>query len=100
MNKEDKNKRKQAVALSYDGRGEAAPKVTAKGSGMVADNILEKAKEHQVPIQEDASLVELLSKLEINQSIPEELYMAVAEVFAFVYKTDQRAGEKKNAGKV
>ncbi|MCA0969157.1 EscU/YscU/HrcU family type III secretion system export apparatus switch protein [Halobacillus litoralis] len=81
-------KRREAIALSYQEQ-EAAPKVVAKGKGFVADNILEKAKEGDVPVQEDASLVELLSELNINEQIPEELYHVVAEVFAFIYKSDQ-----------
>jgi flagellar biosynthesis protein len=82
-------KRAKALALSYDSQNGSAPKVVAKGNGIVADNIIQKAKEHNVPIQEDSSLVQLLSQLQINESIPEELYQAVAEVFAFVYRVDQ-----------
>ena len=85
---EGKYKRKEAVALTYK-PGVDAPTVIAKGKGKIADNILAKASEHQVPIQEDPSLVELLGKLDINQSIPEELYQAVAEVFAFIYRIDK-----------
>jgi flagellar biosynthesis protein len=83
-------KMKQAVALSYDATIQSAPKVVAKGKGMVAANIIEKAKEHHLPIQEDASLVELLSQLQINETIPEQLYEAVAEVFAFIYNVDRQ----------
>jgi flagellar biosynthesis protein len=83
-------KMKQAVALSYDATIQSAPKVVAKGKGMVAANIIEKAKEHHLPIQEDASLVELLSQLQINENIPEQLYEAVAEVFAFIYNVDRQ----------
>lgn len=83
-------KMKQAVALSYDATIQSAPKVVAKGKGMVAAQIIEKAKEHHLPIQEDASLVELLSQLQINENIPEQLYAAVAEVFAFIYNVDRQ----------
>ena len=86
--------RKEAIALTYKPGLSDAPTVVAKGKGKIAENILEKAKEHSVPIQEDASLVELLGSLDINQSIPEELYQAVAEVFAFVYRVDKERGEK------
>ncbi|MCA1040758.1 EscU/YscU/HrcU family type III secretion system export apparatus switch protein [Bacillus infantis] len=92
MKQNDRNIRKEAVALSYK-EGHEAPKITAKGKGLTAENILEKAKEHNIPIQEDPSLVELLGKLNIDENIPEELYQAVAEIFAFVYKADRRAGE-------
>ncbi|WP_077211507.1 EscU/YscU/HrcU family type III secretion system export apparatus switch protein [Bacillus dakarensis] len=94
MKKTEKNKRKEAVALHYNSHYDDAPSLLAKGKGIIAENILEKALENNIPIQEDPSLVELLSKLNINESIPEELYQAVAEVFAFIYKTDQSAGKK------
>ncbi|WP_246939989.1 EscU/YscU/HrcU family type III secretion system export apparatus switch protein [Bacillus pinisoli] len=81
--------RREALALSYDPITNSAPKVVAKGKGLVAENIIQKAKENNIPIQEDTSLVELLSQLQINESIPEELYQAVAEVFAFVYRVDR-----------
>ncbi|MFZ0371234.1 MAG: EscU/YscU/HrcU family type III secretion system export apparatus switch protein [Halobacillus sp.] len=84
-----KDKRKEAIALSYQSDNEAAPKVVAKGAGYIAENIMEKAKDHQVPIQEDSTLVELLSELNINEQLPEELYHVVAEVFAFIYKADK-----------
>lgn len=87
-------KRKQAIALSYDSNKESAPKVIAKGKGLIADKIVEKAKNNQVPVQEDPSLVELLSTLNINEQIPEDLYMAVAEVFAFIYSIEKEKAEK------
>lgn len=92
----EKYKRKEAVALSYEATKNDSPKVIAKGKGIVADNILEKAKENNIPVQEDPTLIELLSKLNINDSIPEELYQAVAEVFAFVYRTDKEVGKSKS----
>ena len=91
---DEKFKRKEAVALTYK-PGVDAPTVVAKGRGKIAENILAKASEHQVPIQEDSSLVELLGNLDINQSIPEELYQAVAEVFAFIYRVDKGLSERK-----
>ncbi|MBH0229257.1 EscU/YscU/HrcU family type III secretion system export apparatus switch protein [Halobacillus yeomjeoni] len=81
----------KAIALNYEADQESAPKVTAKGKGYIADNILKKAEENNIPIQKDASMVELLSQLNINEQIPEELYHVVAEVFAFIYQTDQQA---------
>ena len=91
MKNQEKHQRKEAVALTYNKYGHDVPRVIAKGKGLVAENILGQAKEHQIPIQEDPSLVELLGKLEINEQIPEELYQAVAEIFAFIYRTDQAA---------
>lgn len=93
--KDNQYKRKEAVALSYQPDQQDAPKVIAKGKGKIAENILGKAAEHGVPVQEDASLVELLGQLDINESIPEELYQAVAEVFAFVYRLDKEHGSRQ-----
>lgn len=81
--------RRKAVALQYNDTGKNAPKVSASWEGMIADTMIEKAQEHNIPILEDASLVELLTELDINQQIPEELYKVVAEVFAYIHKTDQ-----------
>lgn len=83
-------KQKKAAALKYDQKYASAPIVTAKGSGLTANNILEKAQEKDIPVIEDASLIELLAALNINETIPEELYQAVAEVFAFIYQADKK----------
>jgi len=83
------HRRKKAVALKYDQIQNQSPKVTATGKGLIAENIINKAKENQIPILEDASLVELLAELNINETIPEELYEAVAEVFAYIYRIDK-----------
>lgn len=83
------NYRRKAVALKYDQEQNKSPKSIAKGKGLLAENIIQKAKENNVPIVEDPSLVELLAELNINQTIPEELYQVVAEVFAFIYKIDK-----------
>lgn len=72
-----------AVALHYDGSG--APRVTAKGAGLVAEHILALAEEHGVPLREDKEMVQLLSHLDLGSEIPHELYLAVAEVIAFAY---------------
>ncbi|WP_186577486.1 EscU/YscU/HrcU family type III secretion system export apparatus switch protein [Aquibacillus kalidii] len=93
MKKELKNI-KQAAALKYDSKIDGAPRISAMGKGYVAENILQKAKENNVPIQEDPSLVALLSELNINESIPEELYHAVAEVFAYIYQADKLIGKQ------
>lgn len=87
-------KRKQAVALAYDEKQADTPVIVAKGKGLTADKILAEAKKHQIPIQEDSSLVELLGKLNINEKIPEELYQVVAEVFAFIYRSEQLLNKK------
>ncbi|MBH0155865.1 MULTISPECIES: EscU/YscU/HrcU family type III secretion system export apparatus switch protein [Fictibacillus] len=85
--------KKEAVALKYSPLESNSPVVIAKGKGETAERILRSAENHDIPIQEDPSLVHLLSKLEIDESIPEELYEVVAELFAFIYKLDKEAGE-------
>lgn len=82
---------KKAVALKYTPGESEAPVVVAKGQGKLAESILDKAKEHGVPVQEDAALVEILSKLDLDQQIPEELYQLVAEVLTYVYRADRQA---------
>lgn len=91
-----KNKRKQAAALTYRDDQHTAPVVSAKGKGLVAEKIIEEAERNQVPIMQDSSLVEILGELEINRSIPNVLYQAVAEVFAFVYSVDQQNKSNKD----
>ncbi|CAH1203113.1 hypothetical protein PAECIP111891_02234 [Paenibacillus allorhizoplanae] len=81
---------KKAVALRYSPEAQKAPTLIAKGKGHMAEAILQKAKESGIPIQEDKSLVEVLSKLDLDQEIPPELYQLVAEVLSFIYRSDQR----------
>ncbi|MWC26585.1 EscU/YscU/HrcU family type III secretion system export apparatus switch protein [Paenibacillus sp. MMS18-CY102] len=83
---------RKAVALKYEPGERSAPVVIAKGKGHLAEAIVAKATENGVPIQEDSSLVEVLSKLDIDQEIPQELYALVAEILSFVYRSDKRAG--------
>lgn len=79
----------KAAALQYDRAKDAAPKLTAKGRGDVALRIVEVAKAHNIPIQSDADLVEILDKVEIDTEIPLEVYTVVAEIFSFLYKANQ-----------
>ena len=81
---------RRAVALRYDETQDRAPKLVAKGKGLLAEQIIALAREHQVHVQEDRDLVAALSVLEVNAEIPEALYRAVAEVLAFVYQVNQR----------
>ncbi len=78
--------RKKAVALKYEALKDTAPKVVAKGEGKIAEKIIKVAKEHGIPIKQDKELVELLSKLDIGEEIPIELYEVVARIFAYIYK--------------
>lgn len=88
---EDDKKNKKAVALQYDKSQFTAPHVTAKGRGLVAERILEIAKEHDIPIHSDADLTEILDKIEIEQEIPLEVYAIVAEIFSYIYKVSNKA---------
>ena len=92
--KKNHNKRKQAVALKYE-EGERAPRVLASGAGEIARRILELAREHNVPIREDDSLAEILAKLDVGYEIPPETYRAVAEILAFLYRTDEAWRKQK-----
>ncbi|MBV6712899.1 EscU/YscU/HrcU family type III secretion system export apparatus switch protein [Paenibacillus chitinolyticus] len=88
---------RKAVALKYAPGEQKAPTVIAKGKGKVAEAIVEKARENGVPVQEDASLVEVLSKLELDQEIPGELYQLVAEVLSYIYRSDNRMKEMRDS---
>jgi len=77
---------KRAVALQYDPQKATAPRVTAKGAGSVAEKIISLAKANGIPVKDDPDLVEVLSGLELNEEIPAELYVVVAELLAFVYR--------------
>ena len=87
-----KEKPKQAIALSYNPE-EDAPKVIASGKGQLAEKIIEKAKEHDVPIHRDDKLADTLSRLEIGDMIPPELYEVVAEILVFVDAMDKLRGK-------
>ncbi len=75
---------KRAVALYYDGN--QAPKISAKGEGEQAEEIIRIAEEHGVPLYDNAPLVELLAELQLGDEIPEALYIAVAHIISFAYK--------------
>jgi flagellar biosynthesis protein len=82
-------RRARATALSYL-PGRRAPNVTASGTGLVAERILEVAREAGVPVRSDPALSEALAKLELGDEIPLELYRAVAETLAWAYRLDRR----------
>lgn len=86
MKKERINKKK-AAALAYDHVG--APRVVAKGDGMLAKRIIETAEENGIPVQNNEILVEALMQVELSKEIPPELYQTVAEVLAFIYRLDK-----------
>jgi flagellar biosynthesis protein len=81
-------KRPAAAALQYDPLKSEPPQVVAVGRGVSAEEIVRVAKEHNVPLYEDAGLVEALTRLDISDCVPRELYAVVAEVLAYVYRVD------------
>lgn len=87
---EDNQKVQKAVALQYDKNENNAPKITAKGKGETANNIIKIAKDNKIPIKKDEDLVELLSKIDIDKEIPTSMYKAVAEIFAFIYELSNK----------
>ncbi len=94
MSENKDEKQKTAVALEYT-PGETAPQIIATGKGHVADKIIEVAKEKNVPIHEDEKLAGTLSKLEIGDYIPEELYGVVAEVLVMVDRAENKVPRKR-----
>jgi len=90
MDKDGKWKKKpaQAIALEYEPEFDA-PKVIASGKGYLAEKIIEEAKNHKVPIHKDTKLAKTLSKLDIGDTIPPELYDVVAEILVFVDQMDR-----------
>ncbi len=88
MTEKEPKKKKKAVALTYDPNNEA-PQVVASGQGVVADRIIERAKEADVATYEDEGLADTLLKLEIGDMIPPELYGVVAEILVYVDKMDR-----------
>jgi flagellar biosynthesis protein len=82
---ERKKRQNKAVALKHQPESDNAPKVTAIGKGKVAEKIIEIAREHNIHIHNDPDLIELLSKLDLNEEIPPTLYVVVSELLAFIY---------------
>ncbi len=97
--KKEKKPSPKAVALKYTPKVDRAPKVTAKGSGLVAEKIIDLARKHKVPIREDPALVQVLSQLDFRQEIPPSVYGVVAEILAFIYSLNHRYGPAPAGGK-
>ena len=81
-------KLREAVALAYR-EADGAPKIVAKGRGLIADEIMARAKEHGVYVHESPELLSLLMQVDLDQHIPGELYTAVAELLAWLYRMEQ-----------
>ena len=91
----DETAPKKAVALKYDPGTNVAPQIVAKGQGYVAENILNLAQQNALPVYQNKTLVNMLMALDIDKEIPPELYTTVAEVLAYVYRIDSKAGKNK-----
>ncbi|MBC2712721.1 MAG: EscU/YscU/HrcU family type III secretion system export apparatus switch protein [Desulfosarcina sp.] len=76
----------KAAALKYDQAKNMAPRVVAKGKGYIAEQIIQVARENDVPLHEDRNLANVLDAMELEAEIPAELYRAVAEVLVFIYR--------------
>jgi len=81
------------MSLRYEEGRQRAPKVTAKGRGRIADEIIRIAGENNIPVREDRDLLELLYPLELDSEIPPELYGVVAELLAYIYRMNQKASK-------
>jgi flagellar biosynthesis protein len=86
---------RRAVAISYDPANADAPVVTAAGQGLVADEIIRRAREAGVPVTEDPKLATVLSQIDVGRVIPPELYAVVAEVLAYVYRLEDRVSQRR-----
>jgi flagellar biosynthesis protein len=89
MSDKERGSASRAAALRYEQGETQAPALVAKGRGLVAERILEIAREHGIPIHRDPALVDVLSRLDIDQQIPPQLYLVVAEILAFIYRAQQ-----------
>lgn len=89
-----KDARTAAAVLKYDQATDVAPRLVAKGYGELARRILELANSHQLPVLQDPHLVSLLMKLDVDESIPVNLFQAVAEIYAFVMKLEKKHAER------
>ena len=85
---------KRAVALRFDPASDAAPVVMATGQGLVAEEIIRRAREAGIAVTEDVPLAAVLSHLDVGEMIPPELYAVVAEVLAYVYRLDARVARR------
>ncbi|MCL2203646.1 MAG: EscU/YscU/HrcU family type III secretion system export apparatus switch protein [Defluviitaleaceae bacterium] len=94
LNNLQQNMRKKAVAIQYDPE-DAAPRIVAKGAGLIAERIMENAKLADVPLHKDAALAEELNRIDLGASIPPELYEVVAQILIFISDLDKNETIKK-----
>lgn len=87
MNKPTNDTVREAIALAYQ-QTDAAPRVVARGKGLIAEQIIARAREHGVYVHESPELVALLTQVDIDEHIPPQLYMAIAELLAWLYRVE------------
>jgi len=87
MTNQQNDSAREAIALAYS-QTDAAPRVVAKGRGLVAEQIIARAKEHGVYVHESPELVALLTQVDLDEHIPPQLYMAIAELLAWLYRIE------------
>ena len=97
VKKKERESLKKAVSLKYEPPKHEAPTVTAKGHGVIAEKIIAIAKKHHIPIKDDPNLVEILSRLDLDEQIPPDVYQVVAEIFAFIYHLNKKYQEQQHA---
>jgi flagellar biosynthesis protein len=91
--------RRRAAALRYEQGTDAAPRLVAKGQGLMAERILAEAREHGVPVHQNRALVDVLSRLDLDQQIPVEFYLVVAEILAFISRAQAAAKQPATPGR-
>lgn len=90
MAQQANNPTREAIALAYR-QTDSAPRVVAKGKGLIAEEIIARAREHGVYVHESVELVALLTQVDLDEHIPPQLYMAVAELLAWLYRVEHAA---------
>ena len=86
---------RKAIGIGYDKDTDLAPRVIAKGTGSLAERIIQIAKEHNIPIHEDPDLVEILAGVDLYKEIPPITYQVIAEILAFIYTMNNKWKEKR-----
>lgn len=93
MGETEQIKAQQAIAIQYQEGSDRAPRVVAKGAGYIAEQIIKAANQHGVPLYQNSTLSSMLMAVEVDREIPPELYQAVAEILAYIYRIDQKMGK-------
>ncbi|MFW5985009.1 MAG: EscU/YscU/HrcU family type III secretion system export apparatus switch protein [Halanaerobiaceae bacterium] len=90
MSEKENKPIKKAAALKYDHNNDRAPKIVAKGEGQLAEKIIKKAAEEDIPLRENKDIIDVLLKLNIGEEIPRELYQVIAEILSFIYQLEEK----------